>query len=417
MGFFSFIKTKRAADSTISVQPEDVENLDRAINQILDPPTNSHRVVTIDDALGLATAWACIQLLSNSVGILPLHLFRRGESGRERVKNHPLLKLLAEPSEYWNRFDLIQWLMLNALSQGNGYARIHRNRDFEPTELTHLKSADVSPYFDTNTGHLHYRVGEEVLLPYDIIHIKGLGTDPIKGKSPIAVHRENFALSLEAQEYGERFFSKGGNVESVFEYPGSLTKPKFNELKADINKQVAGMANVHRPLVLEGGMKYNRINIPLEDAQFIQTRKFQRSEIAAIFGVPPHMIGDLDKATYNNTELMGIEYVTYTLMPWLTKIQAEFARKLLREDEKDILYFSFMTNGLMRGDAKSRSEFYKNMSLIGAMNANEIRELEDMNTYPGGDKYFVQLNMQDAATAGEEPASGNQDNPNSKENE
>ena len=121
------------------------------------------------------------------------------------------------------------------------------------------------------------------------------------------------------------------------------------------------------------------------------------------------MIGDLDKATYNNTELMGIEYVTYTLMPWLVKIQAEFARKLLREDEKDSLYFAFQTNGLMRGDAKSRSEFYKNMSMIGAMNANEIRELEDMNSYEGGDRYFVQLNMQDAADAGKEDNNNSSD--------
>lgn len=157
-------------------------------------------------------------------------------------------------------------------------------------------------------------------------------------------------------------------------------------------------------------MKYQRINIPLEDAQFIQTRKYQRSEIAAIYGVPPHMVGDLDKATYNNTELMGIEYVTYTLMPWLVKIQAEFARKLLREDEKESLYFAFQPNGLMRGDSKSRSEFYKNMSLIGAMNANEIRELEDMNSYPGGDKYFIQLNMQDADMVGESNENKGQNN-------
>lgn len=411
MGVFTiFNRDKRAVDRKVTVQPEDIDNLDRAVSQVLAPPGSIPRAVTVDSAMGLATVWACIQLIGNSVGILPLHLYRRTDAGREKVKGHAAMSLLAEPSEYWNRFDLLQWLMTGALSKGNGYCRIYRDRDFNPVSLGYLKSDDVTPYFDQNTGHLHYRAGSEVLMPYEIIHIKGLGTDPIKGKSPITVHRENLALALEAQTYGESFFSKGGNVESVFEYPSALNEKQYSRLKSEINMKVAGMDNAHAPLLLEGGMKYQRINIPLEDAQFIQTRKYQRSEIAAIFGVPPHMVGDLDKATYNNTELMGIEYVTYTLMPWLVKIQAEFARKLLREDEKESLYFAFQPNGLMRGDSKSRSEFYKNMSLIGAMNANEIRELEDMNSYPGGDKYFIQLNMQDADKVGESNENKGQNN-------
>lgn len=411
MGVFTIFKRdKRAADRVVKAEPEDIDNIDRAVSEVLAPPVGVPRAVTVDSAMSLATVWACIQLIGNSVGILPLHLYRRTDAGREKVRGHRVMSLLAEPSDYWNRFDLLQWLMTGALSYGNGYARIRRDRDFVPTEISFLKSADVTPYIDSVSGHLHYRVGEEILLPYDIIHIKGLGTDPVKGKSPITVHRENLALALEAQSYGESFFSKGGNVESVFEYPAALKDAQYNRLKADINRQVAGMNNAHSPLLLEGGMKYQRINIPLEDAQFIQTRKYQRSEIAAIYGVPPHMVGDLDKATYNNTELMGIEYVTYTLMPWLVKIQSEFARKLLREDEKETLYFAFQTNGLMRGDAKSRSEFYKNMTLIGAMNANEVRELEDMNSYPAGDKYFVQLNMQDAEMAGQSQRNNQQEN-------
>ncbi|MBP5172786.1 MAG: phage portal protein [Bacteroidales bacterium] len=397
MGFFNR-KTTRAAAAEVEDLPTRVDN---AINELITTPDTTRAAVTVDSALGLATVWACIQLLSNSIGILPLHLYRRGNNGRERVMRHPALTLLSSPSEYWNAFDFKQWLMVCALTSGNGYARIHRGEYYNPLSVSYLYPYDVRPFLDERSGHLFYDVKGEILDPYDIIHIKGLGTNPIMGKSPIAQHRDNLALTLESQQYGESFFSRGGNVESVFEYPGALKKEAYDRLKKDLRKQMSGMQNAHTPLVLEGGMKYNRINIPLEDAQFIQTRKYQRSEIAAIFGVPPHMIGDLDKATYNNTELMGIEYVTYTLMPWLVKIQAEFARKLLAEDEKEKLYFAFQTNGLMRGDAKSRSEFYKNMSMIGAMNANEIRELEDMNTYPDGDKYFVQLNMTTAEKAGE----------------
>lgn len=411
MGLFGFLKVKRNAvtQSGPVTEPHDIANYDRALSELLAAPAGGRVPVTVDSALGLATVWACIRILSESVGILPIHLYRRGSNGRDKVVSHPSLSALREPSEYWNRFDLLQWVMSGALAAGNGYARIYRDEFFSPVSFGYLKPNEVTPFIDEHTGHLYYDARGEILDPYDIIHIKGLGTDPIKGKSPIAVHRDNLALSLEAQQYGERFFSAGGNVESVFEYPSELKKEQYKRLKEDIIKNFSGMGNAHRPLLLEGGMKYNRINIPLEDAQFIATRKFQRSEIAAIFGVPPHMVGDLDKATYNNTELMGIEYVTYSLMPWLVKIQAEFDKKLLREDEKTRLYFAFQTNGLMRGDSKSRSEFYKNMTMIGAMNANEVREFEDMNSYPGGDKYLVQLNMTPADKIGEEPANSNND--------
>lgn len=411
MGLFGFFKIKRSAvtQSGPVTEPNDIANYDKALSELLAAPVGGRVPVTVDSALGLATVWACIRILSESVGILPIHLYRRGKNGREKVVSHPSLSALREPNEYWNRFDLLQWLMSGALATGNGYARIYRDEFFSPVSFGYLKPCDVTPFIDDNTGRLYYSVKGEILEPYDILHIKGLGTDPIKGKSPIAVHRDNLALSLEAQKYGEQFFSAGGNVESVFEYPAALNKEQYKRLKADIVKNVSGMGNAHQPLLLEGGMKYNRINIPLEDAQFISTRKFQRSEIAAIFGVPPHMVGDLDKATYNNTELMGIEYVTYSLMPWLVKIQSEFDKKLLRDDEKTRLYFAFQPNGLMRGDSKSRSEFYKNMTMIGAMNANEVRELEDMNSYPDGDKYLVQLNMTPADKIGEESANSNND--------
>lgn len=399
MGVFNFRKSKRAA--ALPQEPGDISNFDRAINELLTPSPARGAVVSVDSALGLATVWACIRILGESVGILPLHLYRRGANGREKVQSHPALSVLREPTEYWTRFDMLQWLMTSALTTGNGYVRIYRDDYFNPVSISHLNPTDVWPFLDKRNGRLYYNVAGEILESYDVIHLKGLGTDPVKGKSPIAVHRENLALSLEAQAYGEQFFSHGGNVESVFEYPTALNKEQYSRLKNDIVRNVSGIANAHTPLLLEGGMKYNRINIPLEDAQFIATRKFQRSEIAAIFGVPPHMVGDLDKATYNNTELMGIEYVTYSLMPWLVKLQLEFDRKLLREDEKGSLYFAFQPNGLMRGDAKSRSEFYRNMSQIGAMNANEIREFEDMNSYPAGDKYFVPLNMTTAELAGD----------------
>lgn len=247
----------------------------------------------------------------------------------------------------------------------------------------------------TDDDILFYRTDKGELLPsHEMLHLRGLSTNGYKGKSPIAVHRDNLSLTASAQQYGEKFFNQGGNMSGVFKYPSTLKPEAYKRLKHDLIQQSVGLHNAHTPLLLEGGMTYERISIPPEDAQFIATRKFQKTEIATIYGVPPHMIADLERATNNNIEHQGMEFVQYCLMPYLVRLEEEFNRKLLRYDEFGEYYFLFGLNGLLRGDAKTRSEYYKNMNLIGALNANEIRSLEDMNAYEGGDEYFVQANMQ-----------------------
>lgn len=247
----------------------------------------------------------------------------------------------------------------------------------------------------TDDDILFYRTDKGELLPsHEMLHLRGLSTNGYKGKSPIAVHRDNLSLTASAQLYGEKFFNQGGNMSGVFKYPSTLKPEAYKRLKHDLIQQSVGLHNAHTPLLLEGGMTYERISIPPEDAQFIATRKFQKTEIATIYGVPPHMIADLERATNNNIEHQGMEFVQYCLMPYLVRLEEEFNRKLLRHDEFGEYYFLFGLNGLLRGDAKTRSEYYKNMNLIGALSANEIRSLEDMNAYEGGDEYFVQANMQ-----------------------
>lgn len=247
----------------------------------------------------------------------------------------------------------------------------------------------------TDDDILFYRTDKGELLPsHEMLHLRGLSTNGYKGKSPIAVHRDNLSLTASAQQYGEKFFNQGGNMSGVFKYPSTLKPEAYKRLKHDLIQQSVGLHNAHTPLLLEGGMTYERISIPPEDAQFIATRKFQKTEIATIYGVPPHMIADLERATNNNIEHQGMEFVQYCLLPYLVRLEEEFNRKLLRHDEFGEYYFLFGLNGLLRGDAKTRSEYYKNMNLIGALSANEIRSLEDMNAYEGGDEYFVQANMQ-----------------------
>lgn len=378
---------------TTSAEMED------AINHVLTADTIADAVskpyITEEGALNLSAVWACVRILSETVGTLPVHLYQRTAQGRERQYKHPCRRLLQQPNSYSNRFDLMHHLMVSTALWGNGYVRIHRDMLCRPQRLELLHPMNVEPVLTTNQELFYYIATSGELLSNDqVIHIRGLSTNGYKGKSPIAVHRDNLALTLAAQEYGERFFNQGGNMSGVFKYPSTLKTEAYQRLKKELLAQSVGLHNAHVPLLLEGGMTYERISIPPEDAQFIATRKFQKTEIATIYGIPPHMIADLERATNNNIEHQGMEFVQYCLMPYLVRIEEEFNRKLLRDDEYDDYYFLFALNGLLRGDAKTRSEYYKNLNMTGSISANEIRSLEDMNAYEGGDAYFVQMNMQ-----------------------
>ena len=385
----SFLKGEKRVSSS---------EFEAAVNQVLLSDTvadaTKKPVITPESSLAISAVWACVRILSETVGTLPIHLYHKTATGREQAKAHPCATILSKPNSYLTRFSLLQHLMVGCTLWGNGYARIHRDKLFRPVRLQKLQPYECEPIL-TVDDEVVYRLSNGELLPsYDVIHLKGMSTNGYKGKSPIQVHRENLSLTQSAQDYGEKFFTQGGNMSGVFKYPSTLKPDAYKRLKHDLIEQSVGLHNAHTPLLLEGGMTYERISIPPEDAQFIATRKFQKTEVATIFGVPPHMIADLERATNNNIEHQGMEFVQYCLMPYLVRLEEEFNRKLLREDEFGEYYFLFGLNGLLRGDAKTRSEYYKNMNIVGALSANEIRTLEDMNSYEGGDTYFVQMNMQ-----------------------
>ena len=382
----------RAERRTISSEFENAVNKALTADMVADKVDRP--VITQESSLALTAVWACVRILSETVGTLPIHLYRRTDTGRERQYGHACGRILHTPNSFSTRFDLMHFLMTSCTLWGNGYARIYRDKMYRPLRLKYYHPAKVEPVL-TDNEELFYRLDSGELLPYsDMIHLKGLSTNGYKGKSPITVHRDNLALSVSAQTYGEMFFNQGGNMSGVFKYPSTLKPEAYERLKKDLLAQSIGLHKAHLPLLLEGGMTYERISIPPEDAQFIATRKFQKTEIAPIYGVPPHMIADLERSTNNNIEHQAMEFVRYCLMPYLVRLEEEFNHKLLREDEFDEYYYLFSLNGLLRGDAKTRSEFYKNMNFVGAMSANEIRNLEDMNSYEGGDEYFVQMNMQ-----------------------
>ena len=375
------------------------------LSELLDSTRQPGKIyVSEESSLALAAVWRCVALISESVSTLPIHLFKKQGAGREPVADHLLADLIKTPNANLNKSDFLQLLMTHLLLWGNGYAVIIRDRRYRPVSLKIVRPNEMMVDEDPD-DNLWYRSGTNIWPAYDVIHLRGLCVDGKKGKSPIAVHRENLELAFYAQGYGSKFFSQGARTTGVFETPGELTDQAYDRLLAGLTERMSGLENALKPLLLEGGTTYKAISIPPEDAQFIATRKFQKNEIATIFGVPPHMIGDLERATNNNIEQQSIEYVMYCLMPYMVKIEEELNRKLLAEIEKPSHFFKFNINALMRGDTKTRSGFYKDMYLVGAMNANEIRAFEEMNPYNGGDAYFTQQNMQTVLNAvqGEPP--------------
>lgn len=282
---------------------------------------------------------------------------------------------------------------VNASLHGNSYTRIYFGSNSRPGELEPLSSNQVSSPV-LYKRKLYYEVeGEKDLIPNsEMIHIKAMSLNGYSGLSPIKAAAENIGISLAAQKFGAKFFENGAHLGGAVTHPGQLKKEGYERLKNDFAAKNAGVDNVGKTLILEEGMKYEKIGIPPEDAQFIETRQFGRSEIAGIFRVPPHMIADMSESSYSNIENQDINFAKHTLLPWIARIEQEFNKKLFRESEKGRFYIKFNLNGLLRGNSQDRAQFYKEMWQMGVFTQNDILELEDMNTFDGGERRYIPTN-------------------------
>ena len=317
-------------------------------------------------------------------------------------------------------------LMTHLLLWGNAYAQIIRNGKGEVIALYPLMPNKMTVDRDEN-GQLYYtyqRASEEAhtmegtsvrLKPYDVLHIPGLGFDGLVGYSPIAMAKNAIGMAIACEEFGAKFFANGAAPSGVLEHPGTLKDPK--RVRDAWQSQFGGSSNSGKVAVLEEGMKYTPISISPEQAQFLETRKFQINEIARIFRVPPHMVGDLEKSSFSNIEQQSLEFVKYTLDPWVIRWEQSIMRSLLTPEEKKTYYAKFNLDGLLRGDYQSRMNGYAIGRQNGWMSANDIRELENLDRIPaeeGGDLYLINGNMLPMRDAG---AFANTTDPNGKENE
>ena len=376
--------------------------------------TTSGKAVTERSAMQMTAVYSCVHILAEAVAGLPLNLYRYTEDGgKEKAIDHPLYLLLHdEPNPEMTSFVFRETLMTHLLLWGNAYAQVIRNGKGEVVALYPLMPNKMTVDRDER-GQLYYSYqrsndeairskGQTVILrPSDVLHIPGLGFDGLVGYSPIAMAKNAIGMAIACEEYGAKFFANGAAPGGVLEHPGTIKDPQ--RVRESWQSTFGGSGNANKIAVLEEGMKYTPIGISPEQAQFLETRKFQINEIARIFRVPPHMVGDLEKSSFSNIEQQSLEFVKYTLDPWVTRWEQSIQRSLLTQEEKVTYFVKFNLEGLLRGDYQSRMNGYATARQNGWMSANDIRELENLDRIPaeeGGDLYLINGNMLPLKDAG-----------------
>ena len=391
--------------------------------------TTSGKPVNERTAMQTTAVYACVRILAEAIASLPLHVYEyQDDGGKKLVHDHPLYYLLHdEPNPEMTSFVFRETLMSHLLIWGNAYAQIIRDGAGRVLGLYPLLPDKMEVQRD-DRGNIYYvysrnsdenpmfkEYGNIKLKAEDVLHIPGLGFDGLIGYSPIAMAKNAVGMTLACEEYGASFFANGANPGGVLEHPGVLKDP--SKVRESWNSVYRGVNNAHKIAVLEEGMKYQQIGIPPEEAQFLETRKFQINEIARLYRIPPHMVGDLDKSSFSNIEQQSLEFVKYTLDPWVIRWEQSLQRSLLLPGEKGKYFIKLNVDGLLRGDYQSRMNGYAVGRQNGWFSANDIREMENMNPIPdeeGGNLYLINGAMTKLADAG---AFAGADNGGQKEEE
>lgn len=361
-----------------------------------------------NEAIRIGAVYSCVKLISDTIGTLPVHIKQRENDSRITLYDHPIARLLDRPNPYMNGIDFRRVMMISCELRGNAYAYISkRDADYRPVRLDYVDPDTVSIF--KGDDDLYYGIiGVEGLVPSrDVIHIKGFAPNGIIGKSPIALHREMLEQSQNSLQYSKNLYKNGLKTTGVFSMDKSLSKEKYDRLVEQLGKAYTGIRNFGRPLVLEDGMKFDAVTITPEDAQFINTRMMSIDEIASIFRVPPHKVGDLSHGTYSNNEQGNLEFYIDCIRPKLEILETELTNKLFTEEEYGRTYVDIDFKGLLRTDTATQTNAYQKLFYLGVLSSNDIRRMEDLPTYEGGDRYFVPVNMVENTA---KPLKNDQDN-------
>lgn len=360
-------------------------------------------MVTPGNALTNTAVLACVRVITESLASLPLILYRQRGRERERATELGLYELLHDQANgELTSFEYRELKFAHTLLWGNSYSEIEWSEAGEVLGLWPLNPAVTEPVRVKDKLYYVTQVGTETIsLPaWRVHHLRGLSGDGVRGYSMIRLAMNAIGLGLATEEFGSRFFSNGARPGVVLKYPGVLTDDAFARLQSSWNADHQGLSNAHRIKVLEEGLDMETLGIPPEEAQFLETRKFQLAEVARIFRVPAHMVNDLDRATFSNIEHLSIQFVTHSLLPWMVRDEKAMRRDLLVGSQRKKLLIKYLVQALLRGDTTSRYQAYSVGRQNGWLSTNDIREMEDMNPIEGGDVYLQPLNM---SPIGEQP--------------
>jgi HK97 family phage portal protein len=388
-------------------------DMDKAMDQMINGRQSATGLsVTPNSANSLVAYFAGKRLIAETVGQLPLIEYKRLDPrGKERATNRILYSLLHDaPNPEMDAMSFKESRTENAVGWGNAFAEIERDDQGVPVALWPLQVDKMQVGRDQYTKQLIYAYrlpnGQTVILPaYRVWHLKGFSPDGIIGYDTVYLMREAIGMGLALEEYGSRFFGNNAAPGGVLEHPNKLSKESQDNLRKSWNEMHQGLTNAHRLAILEEGMKFHSTSIPNDNAQFLESQKFTVVQMARMLNLPPHMLADLDRATFSNIEQQYTGFVVYSMMPWFRRWEGTCNFKLLTPFERNVFFFEFLVDALLRGDSASRAAFYKELFYLGALSPNDIREKENMNPIPdeGADQYWVQANMRPMELAVKEP--------------
>lgn len=377
---------------------------------LFSPRAKSGVVVSPSTVVGMSAVWRAVGLISESMGIMTWNVVRIDDNDTRRIRrNHPIHYLLnIEPSEDYTPFDWFYTMTLISLIRGNSFSRIHRDQMGMPMRLEILDNLNGEIIaFRDDMGGLWYKQQlnetwgpktvtgrlEKPTRAADIIHFKWVTMNGLGGLDPIGTHQDTFGFGLAARDLGNIFFKNGAHLGGVIEHPLSLTQDAKKRLATSWNATFSGVDNAGRTAILDEGMKYHPFEFDPVKAQMLESQKFNVEDIARVFGVPPHLLASLDRATFNNIEHLSLEFKQFTVHPWTVRISQELNRKLFKTSERGRMAVQADLSALMQGDMKSQAEYLRGLVTNGVMSINDGRRFLGMNPVEGGDVHMWPLNM------------------------
>lgn len=370
----------------------------------IDPKTwmqnaSSGAVVNNDTAMSFTPVWCAVKLLSESVSQIPLNVCERLSDGDIiKLEDHPLTRILSRnPNSYQTKIDFFSKVMVDMCLEGNSYVYIERNGAGVPIDLYCMDAGKVEVVHTSEGLFYTDQNNKKTYSSEEILHFKSLSLDGYKGISPIKQCKQAIGWGIAVETYGNTFFSNGAKLSGVLSTDRQMSQIAIERLKQSFQENYASLNDSNKTLILEEGLKFQQVSISNEQAQFLSSRDMAVQEIARVFNIPPHMLKDLSKSSFNNIEQQSTEFVRYSIMPYLTSMEQEMDLKLFKESESGKVFTTFDANSMLRGSANDRAEFYDKMVKIGAMTINEVRERENMNKADTGDDLYMPQNMMPVA--------------------